>query len=77
MSRFQYRARTGRGDLLEGHLEAADANAVAAQLLNGGITPIDIHEAPASESALELIGSLVRLSQIVAEPVVLLIPTAG
>lgn len=58
MARFQYRARTGRGDLLEGHLEAADADAVAAQLLNGGITPIDIQEAEIAESALDVLRAL-------------------
>lgn len=42
MPQFRYRARSARGDLLEGHLEAGSAEAVAAQLVKGGITPVEI-----------------------------------
>ena len=42
MAQFRYKARGARGDLLEGQIDAASAEAVAAQLLNGGITPIEI-----------------------------------
>ena len=44
MPKFQYRARSNRGDLLEGILEGADTDTVAAQLLHGGVTPIEILE---------------------------------
>lgn len=44
MSLFRYKARSARGDLLEGTIEAGSAEAVAAQLLNSGITPVDITE---------------------------------
>ena len=44
MAQFRYRARASHGDLLEGTLEAADADAVASQLLLGGVTPIEIFE---------------------------------
>ncbi|MCP5149367.1 MAG: type II secretion system F family protein [Ectothiorhodospiraceae bacterium] len=44
MPLFRYRARGTRGDLLEGQLDAASADSVAAELLNGGVTPIDIRE---------------------------------
>lgn len=42
MTMFQYRGRTGRGDLVSGELEADSADAVANQLFNTGITPIDV-----------------------------------
>lgn len=42
MSDFRYRGRSGRGELLTGHLQADDIDAVAARLLKLGITPLDI-----------------------------------
>ena len=39
---FAYRGRGARGELVTGTLEAADAGAVADQLLNTGVTPVDI-----------------------------------
>lgn len=48
MPLFQYKARNPRGDAVQGRLDAPNADAVATQLLNSGITPIDIVEAEAS-----------------------------
>ncbi|MCC7412161.1 MAG: type II secretion system F family protein [Gammaproteobacteria bacterium] len=42
MPNFRYRARASRGDLVEGQLEAASIDAAATQLINTGVTPIDI-----------------------------------
>lgn len=42
MAVFDYRGRTSQGDLVTGRLEADSADAVASQLFNTGITPIDI-----------------------------------
>jgi MSHA biogenesis protein MshG len=39
---FSYKARNARGELLQGILEGADSGAVADQLFNTGITPIEI-----------------------------------
>jgi MSHA biogenesis protein MshG len=39
---FAYKARDARGELMQGVLESTDANAVADQLFNTGITPIEI-----------------------------------
>ena len=43
MPLFIYKGRSGRGALIEGTLDAASADSVATQLLNSGITPIDIN----------------------------------
>ncbi len=45
MARFHYRGRSERGDAVRGVLEAASADAVAAQLMAGGIIPIEVSEA--------------------------------
>lgn len=47
MGAFRYRARDARGEALEGVLEGSSADAVANQLINSGITPIEIEENPA------------------------------
>lgn len=44
MPYFIYKGRSVRGALIQGELEAATIDAVATQLFNTGITPIDINE---------------------------------
>lgn len=44
MTAFQYKGRTARGELVTGKVEADNADAVANQLFNVGITPIDIEQ---------------------------------
>jgi MSHA biogenesis protein MshG len=44
---FAYRGRGARGELVTGTIEAADQGAVADQLINTGVTPVDIRAAPA------------------------------
>jgi MSHA biogenesis protein MshG len=62
---FAYRGRGARGELVTGQLEAADAGAVADQLLNTGITPVDIRATAAlAESA-----TPAWLSSLLAPPV--------
>src|SRR3569833_3971598 len=39
---FAYKGRNARGELLKGILESADSNAVADQLMNTGVTPVEI-----------------------------------
>ncbi len=41
---FKYKARNSRGELIEGVLEGLDSGAVAAQLFNSGVTPVDIQQ---------------------------------
>lgn len=45
MPLFQYKARGHRGDSIEGRIEAVSSDAVASQLLESGITPIEIEVA--------------------------------
>ncbi|MGA9032237.1 MAG: type II secretion system F family protein [Sulfuricaulis sp.] len=42
MPLFQYKGRNQRGEAVRGHLDAASPDAVAGQLLNSGVIPIDI-----------------------------------
>src|SRR3990172_3472982 len=42
MPEFQYKARSSRGDLMTGVIDAPSMDAVATQLLNSNIVPIDI-----------------------------------
>ena len=41
---FEYKARNARGELVQGVLEGADNSAVATQLFNSGITPVEIKQ---------------------------------
>jgi len=49
---YRYKARNNRGDLIEGVLEGASADAIAAQLISGGVTPIDVMRRSAKEADL-------------------------
>ena len=44
MANFKYRGRDPQGENVEGVLEAATVDAVATQLMNSGVTPVDIAE---------------------------------
>ena len=48
---FAYRGRGARGELVTGTLEAPDQGAVADQLLNTGVTPVDIKATASAASA--------------------------
>jgi MSHA biogenesis protein MshG len=62
MPRFEYRGRNPRGELVRGNLEGADTGAIADQLFNTGITPIEISASGASvQSAAR--GLLTRLTE--------------
>ncbi len=49
MPLFQYKGRNQRGEAVRGHLEAVSPDAVATQLMNSGVIPIDIGIAQARE----------------------------
>jgi len=44
MAIFRYKARNNRGDAVSGEIEAGSADAVASQLVNSGVTPVDIRK---------------------------------
>jgi MSHA biogenesis protein MshG len=48
---FEYRGRNARGELVRGVLENSDSGAVADQLLNSGVSPIDISPAAGPKKA--------------------------
>ncbi|MBU1190967.1 MAG: type II secretion system F family protein [Gammaproteobacteria bacterium] len=50
MALFEYKARGPRGDAILGNMEAAHADAVAARLIEGGLTPVDITAARETRS---------------------------
>ncbi len=63
MSVFTYKGRSGRGDLVQGSLEGVDSGVIADQLINMGITPIEIKVARSSTSKSEGVSLWKRLSQ--------------
>lgn len=65
MPLFKYQGRSVRGELIKGSVDGASANAVASQLFNSGITPIDIVEAQPETDVLVLLKR--RLTQGKAE----------
>lgn len=60
---FTYKGRSGRGDLVQGSLEGADSGVIADQLINTGITPIEIKVSRSSASKSEGPSLWKRLSQ--------------
>lgn len=63
MPLFAYKARNSRGDSVKGEIEAASSDAVAAQLINSGITPIEIRETEAKKDFLGDIRAQLRSSK--------------
>jgi MSHA biogenesis protein MshG len=62
MALYAYRGRGTRGELVTGTLEGADQGAVATQLMNTGVTPVDIRPTAATVGQLELPGWLASLT---------------
>ncbi len=61
---FAYKGRSVRGELVQGTLEGTDSGAIADQLLNTGITPIEIKASQAMRAQAEGPGLWQRLSQM-------------
>ncbi len=57
MPLFQYRGRNQRGEVVTGRVDAASADAVASQLFNSGVVPVDI---VAATNAAKDIGTVVQ-----------------
>ncbi len=60
MTYYRYRARTDTGRAVEGRIEAASVDAVAAQLFNSGITPINIEAVPEESEVFRDLQRLLR-----------------
>jgi len=71
MPHFAYRGRNDRGELVRGIVEGADSGAVADQLLNSGVSPVDITITKGSAAAssddwwTRLLSERVRLEDLV------------
>ena len=64
MTTFRYQGRANRGQSVQGQLDAASVDAVAAQLVGRGITPIKIEEVSASASVLRKINDLIGANKV-------------
>ncbi len=64
MARFQYQGRAQRGQPVSGKLEAASQDAVAAQLIGRGITPVQIDEISTGASFLHQINDRLGANKV-------------
>jgi MSHA biogenesis protein MshG len=63
---FAFKGRNGRGELVEGIVDAANSDAVAAQLMAGGVVPVSIE---ATTDAVSAAGGGNWLEALLAKPV--------
>ena len=63
---FAFKGRNGRGELVEGIVDAANSDAVAAQLMAGGVVPVSIE---ATTEAVSVAGGSNWLEALLAKPV--------
>ncbi len=63
MAQFHYKARNAKGDAVDGLLDAASEQAVATQLVNNGITPIEILAARVQVSSVDQLRKLLTRRQ--------------
>lgn len=71
---FSYRGRNARGELVRGVLENSDSGAVADQLLNSGVSPIEISATTATKESTGGTGKLlswIRGEQVTVEDMLL------
>jgi MSHA biogenesis protein MshG len=54
MPMFQYRGRNQRGEVVTGQVDGATADAVASQLFNSGVVPVDIKESKSGAQDLNI-----------------------
>ncbi len=64
MTQYKYQGRAGRGQPVQGLIEAATQDAVAAQLVGRGITPIKIEEVSVGASYLRRLNDLIGSNKI-------------
>ena len=66
MSNFAFKGRNGRGELVEGIVDAATSDAVATQLMAGGVVPVSIEPTTAAAS---VAGGANWLEALLAKPI--------
>ncbi|KQV46249.1 MSHA biogenesis protein MshG [Pelomonas sp. Root1217] len=66
MSNFSFKGRNGRGELVEGIVDAINSDAVAAQLMAGGVVPVSIE---ATTEAVSVAGGGNWLEALLAKPI--------
>lgn len=66
MSNFAFKGRNARGELVEGIVDAASSDAVAAQLMAGGVVPVSIE---ATSEAVSAAGGSNWLEALLAKPI--------
>jgi MSHA biogenesis protein MshG len=66
VSNFAFKGRNGRGELVEGIVDAASSDAVAAQLMAGGVVPVSIEP---THDAVSVAGGGGWLQALLARPV--------
>lgn len=71
MPLFQYKGRNARGEAVTGRLDALSADAVATQLFNTGVTPIDIVPIKASTDVLGALGAKLREGKVELQELIL------
>jgi MSHA biogenesis protein MshG len=71
MPLFQYKGRNARGEAVSGRLEALSPDAVATQLFNTGVTPIDIVPIKASTDVLGALGAKLREGKVELQELIL------
>ena len=62
---FAFKGRNGRGELVEGIVDALNSDAVAAQLMAGGVVPVSIE---ATSEAVSVAGGGNWLEALLAKP---------
>lgn len=63
MPKFHYKARSMRGEPLEGFIDAANSDAVASQLFNTGVTPIEISESKEQQGVVAALSRYLALNE--------------
>jgi len=71
MPKFHYRARSMRGEPLEGIIDATSSDAVASQLFSTGVTPIEISEAKEQASAFATLKQYLALSEPTLDDIIM------
>jgi MSHA biogenesis protein MshG len=66
MSNFAFKGRNGRGELVEGIVDATNSDAVASQLMAGGVVPVSIE---ATTEAVSVAGGSNWLEALLAKPI--------